>query len=116
VAMSPFASHALFFAMGLCVSSFTLSWSCAKEVNPPALSGMAMSVVNVGAFLGTAIMQPLVGWAIDRAHAGAANAALGLSDYRSGIAIMMGFSVMAFVATFFVRETCCKYVSTGETD
>jgi len=116
VAMSHSASHALFFVMGLCVSSFTLSWSCAKEVNPPALSGMAMSVVNVGAFLGTAIMQPLVGWAIDRAHAGAVAAPLGLSDYRSGIAILAGFSVMAFVATFFVRETCCKYVSTGDAD
>ena len=67
VTMSGMTGYALFFVMGLCAPSFTLSWSCAKEVNPHALSGMATSVVNIGGFLGTAIMQPLVGWAIDRA-------------------------------------------------
>ncbi|HLP97286.1 MAG TPA: MFS transporter [Sideroxyarcus sp.] len=109
VDMSTFAGYALFLLMGLCAPSFTLSWSCAKEVNPPALSGMATSVVNVGAFLGTAIMQPLVGWAIDRAHADSA-APLALGDYRTGMSIMLAFSVMGLLAILFVRETYCKYL------
>lgn len=104
-------SYALFLLMGLCAPSFTLSWSCAKEVNPHALSGMATSVVNIGAFLGTAIMQPLVGWAIDRAHLDAGIAPLALSDYKYGIVILMGFSLMGLVATFFIRETNCRYVT-----
>lgn len=104
-------SYALFLLMGLCAPSFTLSWSCAKEVNPHALSGMATSVVNIGAFLGTAILQPLVGWAIDRAHLDAGIAPLALSDYQYGIAILMGFSLMGLVATFFIRETNCRYVT-----
>lgn len=107
--MSDVVSYALFFVMGLCAPSFTLSWSCAKEVNPHALSGIATSVVNVGAFLGTAIMQPLVGWAIDHAHAGISDAPLGLSDYQSGIGILMGFSLMGLIATLFIRETYCRY-------
>lgn len=94
------AGYALFFAMGLCAPGFTLSWSCAKEVNPHALSGMATSVVNIGAFMGTAIMQPLVGWAVDRS-----------GEYRDGIAILLGFSLMGLVATLFVRETYCRYAS-----
>ncbi len=106
--MSDVISYTLFLAMGLCAPSFTLSWSCAKEVNPPALSGMATSVVNVGAFLGTAILQPLVGWAIDRAHAGSSSVALGLPDYQAGILILLGFSVMGLVATLFIRETFCR--------
>lgn len=104
-------SYALFLLMGLCAPSFTLSWSCAKEVNPHALSGMATSVVNIGAFLGTAIMQPLVGWAIDRAHLDAGIAPLALSDYQYGVAILMGFSLLGLVATFFIRETNCRYVT-----
>jgi len=110
------AGYALFLLMGLCAPSFTLSWSCAKEVNPPALSGMATSVVNVGAFMGTAIMQPLVGWAIDRAHAGVSSAPLGLGDYQVGIAIMAGFALMGLVAILFIRETYCRYASTGQID
>lgn len=106
--MSSVLSHLLFLVMGLAAPSFTLSWACAKEVNPPALSGMATSVVNVGAFLGTAIMQPLVGWAIDRAHAGS-TAPLGLTDYQGGIGIMLGFALMGLVAIVFVRETYCRY-------
>jgi hypothetical protein len=102
--------------MGLCAPSFTLSWSCAKEVNPPALSGMATSVVNVGAFLGSAILQPLVGWAIDHAHNGAIGTPLGLGDYRAGIAILTGFSLMGLIATMFIRETYCRYASSSEID
>ncbi len=106
--MSGTLSYFLFLAMGLSAPSFTLSWACAKEVNPPALSGMATSVVNVGGFLGTAIMQPLVGWAIDRAHAGS-ELPLGLSDYQAGMGIMLGFSLTGLVAILFVRETYCRY-------
>jgi predicted MFS family arabinose efflux permease len=94
----------------LAAPSFTLSWACAKEVNPPALSGMATSVVNVGAFLGTAIMQPLVGWAIDHSHEHHPDSALGLGDYQVGLGIMLGFSLLGLAATFFIRETYCRYV------
>lgn len=108
VAMEASVSYALFLLMGLCAPSFTLSWSCAKEVNPHTLSGMATSVVNIGGFLGTAILQPLVGWAIDRAHLDAGIVPLALSDYRYGIGIMMGFSLMGLVATLFIREPNCR--------
>lgn len=110
VPMSVFGGYALFLVMGLCAPSFTLSWSCAKEVNPHALSGMATSVVNIGGFLGTAIMQPLFGWAIDHARAGVSPASFGSADYQSGIAILLGFSTMGLIATLFIRETYCKYV------
>jgi len=108
--------YALFLIMGLCAPSFTLSWACAKEVNPPALSGMATSVVNVGAFLGTAIMQPLVGWAIDRAHSGLDDMPLGISDYRAGLGILAGFALSGLVATMFIRETHCRYADSGQVD
>ena len=109
MAMSSSMSYGLFFAMGLSAPSFALTWACAKEVNPHALSGMATSVVNIGGFLGTAIMQPLVGWAIDRAHSAHADTPLVMGDYRIGIAILAGFTLMGLIATLFVRETYCRY-------
>jgi hypothetical protein len=51
--------------MGLVTASFTLTWACAKEVNPPLLSGMSTSVTNMGGFLAAAILQPMVGWVMD---------------------------------------------------
>jgi hypothetical protein len=58
-------SYALFTLMGLVTASFTLTWACAKEVNPPLLSGMSTSVTNMGGFLAAALLQPLVGWVMD---------------------------------------------------
>ncbi len=108
--MDSAATHILFLAMGISAPSFTLSWSCAKEVNPHALSGMATSVVNIGGFLGTAIMQPLVGWSIDHQHSTRVNDALSANDYQTGMFIFLGFSVVGLIATFFIRETYCRYI------
>ncbi|NTV11974.1 MAG: MFS transporter, partial [Zoogloea sp.] len=63
--LPPALSYALFAAMGLATASFSLSWACAKEVNPAHLSGMSTSVCNMGGFLAGAILQPLVGSIMD---------------------------------------------------
>ena len=80
-------------------------------MNPHALSGMATSVVNTGAFFGTGVLQPLTGWMIDRAtQARGGSATLHqLSDYQAGIGLMLGFALMGLAATLFIRETYCRY-------
>ncbi len=103
-------SHALFLLMGLGAAGFTLSWACAKEVNRHALSGMATSLVNTGAFLGAAILQPLVGWAIDRA-AGGAGSTLVLAHYQVGMTVLLGFALVGWLASFALKETHCHYLS-----
>jgi len=87
------ASLALFALTGLAASAFTLTWASVKEVNPPALSGTAIAVVNTGVFLGPTLSQPLVGWVLDRAGFGAAAATLA------------GFALFGFVAAFTLKET-----------
>ncbi|MCR4347681.1 MAG: MFS transporter [Sulfuricaulis sp.] len=105
--MSLAMSYSLFLLMGLSAGSFTLSWACVKEVNPHALSGMATSVVNTGVFLGTGILQPLVGWTLDRAGTAQGAAA----QYRLGILIFFFCVVVGFVGSLRVRETYCRYIS-----
>jgi len=90
----------LFFLMGLGASCFTLSWACVKEVNPHALSGMATSVANTGAFLGTGLLQPLVGRSVDLT-----------SSYHVGLWILFGFAVLGFIGALRIRETHCRYVT-----
>lgn len=104
-------SHTLFFIMGMFATGFTLSWACAKEVNPHAFSGMSTSVVNIGAFLGTAILQPFVGWAIDHVRTGVSVSNLQIvGNYQAGLSIMFVFSLLGLFGTFFIRETFCRYV------
>lgn len=86
------ATFPLFVLMGASAPGFTLSWVCVKEVNPPALSGTAMAVVNTGVFLGPTIYQPLVGWVLDRA------------GFRPALAVLAGFSAVGLAAALFVRE------------
>jgi MFS family permease len=105
--MPPAASYFLFLLMGLSAGSFTLSWACVKEVNPHALSGMATSVVNTGVFLGTGILQPLVGWTLDRAGASQGAAA----QYHLGILIFFVCVVAGFAGSLRVRETWCRYIA-----
>ena len=106
-------TYVLCGVMGLVTASLTLSWACAKEVNPPLLSGMATSVVNVGVFLGPAILQPLVGWAMDRAWSGAMAEGARLyspSAYATGLTYLAGAAALGAAATLFVRETGCRNI------
>ena len=110
------ATYALCGVMGLVTAGFTLSWAAAKEVNPPQLSGMATSVVNVGIFLGPAILQPLVGWIMERSWDGTMVSGVRIyaaADYASGLRLMLGSALLGWLAVFFVRETRCRNVWKG---
>jgi len=101
------ASFALFALMGISISGATLSWSCAKEVNPPALSGMATSVVNTGAFIGPSIYQPLLGWVLDASSHGSAR---DLEDWQRALGVLFVFVLAGCACAFFVRETHCRNI------
>jgi sugar phosphate permease len=94
------ATLAWFFLMGLLIPGFTLSWTIAKEVNRPEHSGIATSVVNVGIFLGTGLLQPLVGWVLDRGRA--AGDVAGAWD--RGILILAGAAACGALCTLLIRE------------
>lgn len=109
-------SYALFALMGTGASGFTLTWASVKEVNPPALSGMATSVINTGGFLGAAILQPLVGWAMDQGWDGKlldGARVYSEQNYQIGLGIMLGFAVAGLVGALFIRETNCRYIVVG---
>jgi len=94
------ATLAWCFAMGLCIPGFTLSWTIAKEANRPEHAGIATSVVNTAIFLGAGVLQPLVGWAVDRGRA-AGDVDAG---WQAGIAILAGAAAVGALASFAVRE------------
>lgn len=107
------ATYTLFGLMGLFTASFALTWACAKEVNPPQLSGMSTSITNMGGFLAGALLQPLAGWAMDRVWDGTLVNGLRVysaDNFRVGMACMALAACLGFIASFFVRETGCRNI------
>jgi predicted MFS family arabinose efflux permease len=106
--LPPWGVWALFFAMGLAGGSFVLTWPIGREVNPPALSGIAVAVVNLGGFLGAALTQGPVGAILDARWTGmtAAGARVYSVDaYRAAFAACAVFALAACLLTLAVRET-----------
>ena len=93
---------------GLTVPGFTLAWSIAKEVNPPENAGMAIAIANIGGFLASGFLQPLVGWVVD---SGAGVVAGGSADaYRLGICVLAAWSLIGVIAACRLTETRCRNV------
>lgn len=95
------ASLAWFLLMGLLIPGFTLSWTIAKEANPPQYSGIATSVVNTGIFLGAGILQPLVGWVLDLGKASGDSAAA----WDRALFVLSGAALFALLATWVPART-----------
>jgi len=98
----------LFGLLGLGGGCFVVAYAQAKEVADPALSGMAIALVNTGLFLGTALFQPLFGWAMDSGwdgHLVAGVPVYTLEDYRRGLWLLVGFAALAVLASRFLVET-----------
>lgn len=107
------ASYALFALMGLFAASFTLSWACAKEVNSPLLSGMSTSVANMGGFLAGALLQPLVGWAMDSNWDGRMLEGVRIysaESYGYGILLMAAAAWFGAASAWKLRETRCRNI------
>lgn len=108
---------AWFALMGFSCGSFILTYAGAKEVVIPALSGMAIALVNTGVFLGAAILQPLFGWAVDLGWNGVMVNGVrvyGSADYHAGFFLMLGCVVLAIVASAFFHETRCRNIALGD--
>ena len=111
--MPPWLSYSLFVLMGLVTAGFSLTWACAKEVNPPLLSGMSTSIANIGGFLAGALLQPLVGWVMDLGWKGEilnGSRFYGLDTWRNGVLVVALCALMGAIGSWWIHETRCRNV------
>ena len=102
------AVYTLFFAMGVVGGAFVLTWPIGREVNPPALAGIAVSVVNLGGFLGAAVTQGPIGALLDARWMGAVAdgaRAYPVEAYRVAFGVCAAFALAASLLSFLLRET-----------
>lgn len=97
---------------GLC-KLIGMSFDVRSNVYGIDLPCPATSVINGGALLGAAIIQPLVGWVMDQAWDGKRVEGARVyapHNYQPGFTIMFGFVVAGLLGAVAVRETHCRYV------
>jgi len=105
---------AQFALLGISAGGFVVTFANAKEVVAPALSGMAVGLVNTGLFFGAAVMQPLFGWALDLNWDGRIENGVRIyaaADYHSGFLIMLGCAIIAVVGASRIKETYCRNIT-----
>jgi MFS family permease len=103
----------LMAATGGCSASFIICWSLAKESVPVARAGTVSGVINMGVMLGVTVLQPTVGWMLDRRWEGAVREGVrvySLSAYHAGFWLMMGWILLSLALLLFTRETRCRQV------
>jgi hypothetical protein len=108
------ASYGLFTLMGLVTAGFTLTWSCVKEVNAPLLSGLSTSVTNMAGFLAGAVLQPLVGWVMDRSWQGGLTSSgarlFSPEDFHAGLLLLGAVAAFGTISSWWIRETGCRNI------
>jgi len=107
------ASFLILGVLGFSGTGFVLTFAAAKESVHPELSGMAVSVVNTGCFIGTALMQPLFGYLADRTWTGTIENGIRIysaTDYHHGFLSMLVFAIFALVAGLKIKETYCRNI------
>ena len=102
---------ALLLLIGFSSSVIIVGFAFAKESVPVALAGTSTGFANMGTMAGGMVLQPAVGWMLDRSWDGTvANGVriYGFDAYQAGFALMLIWTVASLVLVSFTRETYCR--------
>ncbi|BCR04239.1 MFS transporter [Desulfuromonas versatilis] len=102
---------ALLIVIGFAAGCMIIGFAFAKESVPAHLAGTAAGVCNMGSMLGPMLLQPAVGWMLDRKWQGAMAGGARiyeLSAFRTGFSLMLVWAVLALVCVALTRETGCR--------
>ncbi|WP_313951159.1 MFS transporter [Accumulibacter sp.] len=99
---------------GLVSGNLIIGFAFAKESVPARLMGTASGICNMGPLLGGMLLQPAVGWVLDRNWQGAAANGVRIYDaaaYQAGFSLMAGCLLLSLCLIPFARETYAKQAS-----
>jgi MFS family permease len=102
---------ALVIIAGLASGSVTLGFALAKESVPPRFAGTASGIFNMGSILGAMILQPAIGWMLDRNWQGGLAGGVRIYDlaaYRSGFTLIIAISALSVLGSVLISETHCR--------
>lgn len=104
----------LLIVVGFFSGNMIIGFAFARESAPARLAGTASGLVNMGVMIGPMLLQPAVGWLLDRNWSGTMDNGAriyGLEAYRNGFSLMLAWLALALVLILFTRETHCKQIA-----
>jgi sugar phosphate permease len=102
---------AVLIVIGLASAAVMVGFALVKETVPPSLAGTAGGITNMGNMLGGMLLQPAVGWVLDRMWGGETVNGVRVFDldaYRAGFMLMLAWIGVAVALVLFTRETHCR--------
>ncbi len=103
--------YVLLAAIGALSASMALTFAVGREVTPPGVQGLATGLVNLASIGFGALLQPSVGWLLDRQWEGAASDGARLFDQAAYVVAFLPFPAAAaasLLAALGLRETYCR--------
>ncbi len=102
---------------GFCSGSMIIGFAFAKESVPSPLAGTAAGICNMGSMLGPMLLQPAVGWILDRRWGGETlgeGRLYDLTSYQIAFSLMILWSLLACAALCLTKETGCRALEEKE--
>lgn len=99
---------ALLAAAGFAAGCMVIGFAYSKESVPARLAGTVGGVVNMGAMTGPMVLQPAIGWMLDRHWSGALEGGVrlyGAEAYRAGFVLMLAWIAASLALLLATRET-----------
>jgi sugar phosphate permease len=109
-----FLLAALLVITGFASGCIIISFAFAKESVPAHLAGTVNGVINMGVISGPTLLQPAVGWMLDRYWTGTLLQGVRVYDlaaYRAGFLLMLVWALLSLALLFLTRETRCTQLS-----
>ncbi len=104
---APWALTLLFLMAGLGTGTMGITFGLSKELNEPAHSATAMGFINMWVVGSGAVMQPLIGWMLDRQWTGELISGARVytnASYQWAFCALIVSVAAAIVCTLLVRE------------
>jgi sugar phosphate permease len=95
------------FASGANVLGFAFG----KESVPAQFLGTISGTTNIGNMMGPTLLQPAIGWILDKKWAGAMTNGVHVYDlhaFRFGFSLMIGWLLLSSFLLSFTKETYCR--------
>jgi MFS family permease len=94
-----------------CAAAIILGFAFGKESVPQRYLGTITGLINMGNMLGPMLLQPGIGWLLDRRWSGATANGLrvySVESFRAAFGLIVAWSVLTVLLASLTKETYCK--------